>query len=197
MTGLKLTALFIMVLFGAYASRQARLDSRKLVKKKTDIASAHSVAGVDSAFMQSVTKNDSTGVDGYFLGSVVVLDGRVIGEGRNRADELNDPSGHSDIEAIRAAFAKLGGTDLSGSTLYSAVRPCPTCLSLACITGIERIFYGFEATTEDLKDAGNDTPMAKEICAELIEASLYQLTPGIIPGTPDARQLPEKGKVDY
>ena len=38
-----------------------------------------------------------------------------------------DPSAHAEIAAIREACGRLKTIDLSGSTLYSTLEPCPMC----------------------------------------------------------------------
>ncbi|HMG93899.1 MAG TPA: nucleoside deaminase [Chryseolinea sp.] len=75
------------------------------------------------------------------FGSVLVKDGKIIGEGWNKTRLLKDPSAHAEIEAIRDACKKLDKTDLSGSAIYTSAQPCPMCLSLIYLTGIKRIYY--------------------------------------------------------
>ncbi|HHX66184.1 MAG TPA: nucleoside deaminase, partial [Chloroflexi bacterium] len=61
------------------------------------------------------------------VGAVVVWQGRVIGRGRNRKEELADPTAHAEILALREAGRKLGGWRLSGATLYCTLEPCSMC----------------------------------------------------------------------
>jgi tRNA(Arg) A34 adenosine deaminase TadA len=61
------------------------------------------------------------------VASIIVHEGRVVGEGQNRATTGGDPTAHAEVEAIRDACRKLGSNDLSGATLYSAMEPCPMC----------------------------------------------------------------------
>jgi tRNA(adenine34) deaminase len=61
------------------------------------------------------------------VGSVVVRDGKVVGVGRNTVASTTDPTAHAEVVAIRDACLKLGTVDLSGSTLYTAMEPCPMC----------------------------------------------------------------------
>lgn len=75
------------------------------------------------------------------FGSVVVKDGAIIGEGWNRVKQLNDPSAHAELMAIRDACAKLGTPTLQGCIAYASGQPCPMCLSLIYLVGIERVYY--------------------------------------------------------
>lgn len=59
------------------------------------------------------------------VGSIIVKDGRIIGEGHEKSRQLKDITRHAEIVAILHA---LGNTsDLSGATLYSNVEPCILC----------------------------------------------------------------------
>jgi tRNA(adenine34) deaminase len=73
------------------------------------------------------------------VGSVVVRDGKVVGVGRNTVASTTDPTAHAEVVAIRDACLKLGTVDLSGSTLYTAMEPCPMCcwaIKAARISGL-------------------------------------------------------------
>jgi len=61
------------------------------------------------------------------VASVIVRDGNILGEGENTAFTDYDPSAHAEVAAIRKACAALRTLDLSGSTLYSTLEPCPMC----------------------------------------------------------------------
>ena len=61
------------------------------------------------------------------VGSVIVRDGKVIGRGRNRMHSRRDPLIHAETDAIADACKALDTDDLSGSTLYTTMEPCPMC----------------------------------------------------------------------
>ena len=61
------------------------------------------------------------------IASIIVRDGAIIGEGENSMFTDFDPSAHAEIAAVRRACAALRTLDLSGSTLYSTIEPCPMC----------------------------------------------------------------------
>jgi guanine deaminase len=75
-------------------------------------------------------------------GAVVVMDGRIVGEGLNEAAKKFDPTSHGEVEAIRAACRNLKTTDLSGAELYTSCEPCSVCVSTMLMTGISRMYYG-------------------------------------------------------
>ena len=76
------------------------------------------------------------------VASIIVRDGRIVGEGQNRAISGGDPTAHAEVEAIRDACRKLGTRDLSGATLYSAMEPCPMCCWAIREARIDRVVLG-------------------------------------------------------
>src|SRR5688572_3568713 len=76
------------------------------------------------------------------VASVIVLDDKVIGRGANRRASSGDPTAHAEVEAIRDAARRIGSPDLSGSTLYTAMEPCPMCCWAIKEAGINRIVLG-------------------------------------------------------
>lgn len=60
------------------------------------------------------------------VGSIVVLEGKVVGEGIEAGKGKQDVTCHAEVEAIRQAV-KTVGKDLSGATLYTTHEPCILC----------------------------------------------------------------------
>ncbi|MDO4458984.1 MAG: nucleoside deaminase [Clostridia bacterium] len=80
------------------------------------------------------------------VGAVCVLNGEIIGRGRNTREEFNDPLGHAEIMAIKEASEFLGTWRLTGVHLYVTLEPCPMCAGAIVNSRIERVIFG----TEDL-----------------------------------------------
>ena len=77
------------------------------------------------------------------VGCVIAdADGRVIGRGRNRREELRDASAHAEIEAIREACRALGDWRLEGCTLYVTLEPCPMCAGAIINARVPALVYG-------------------------------------------------------
>ena len=76
------------------------------------------------------------------VGCVIVKDGAVIGQGRNRREALGDATAHAEIEAIRAACQAVGGWRLTGCTLYVTLEPCPMCAGAILNARLDRVVYG-------------------------------------------------------
>jgi tRNA(adenine34) deaminase len=76
------------------------------------------------------------------IGAVAVLDGRILGRGRNRTVELQDPTAHAEMIALREAASSLGAWRLIGVTLYVTLEPCAMCAGACVLARIERLVYG-------------------------------------------------------
>lgn len=74
-------------------------------------------------------------------GAVVVKDGRIVGEGLNRAAALYDPTSHGEVEAVRDACRRLGTTWLDGAVVYTSCEPCAMCVSTMYMAGISRFYF--------------------------------------------------------
>jgi len=75
------------------------------------------------------------------FGAVVVLDGKIIGEGVNQVVPTGDPTAHAEVVAIRAACEAVGLHVLDGAVLYTSCEPCPMCLSAAWWARVKEIVY--------------------------------------------------------
>jgi tRNA(adenine34) deaminase len=76
------------------------------------------------------------------IGALVALDGKVIGEGWNRPIAALDPTAHAEIQAMRAAAARLGNYRLTGAHLYVTLEPCDMCVGAMFHARIGRVVYG-------------------------------------------------------
>lgn len=76
------------------------------------------------------------------VGAVVVLDGRVIGQGRNAPIERNDPSAHAEMIALRGAAAAIDNYRLERTTLYCTLEPCVMCAGALVAARVERLVFG-------------------------------------------------------
>jgi guanine deaminase len=84
---------------------------------------------------------ESVSEGGGPFGAVVVLDGRVLGEGRNRVVPDGDPTAHAEINAIRNACRAQASHSLQGAVIYTSCEPCPMCLGAIWWAGISRIVF--------------------------------------------------------
>jgi tRNA(adenine34) deaminase len=76
------------------------------------------------------------------VGAVLVnATGDVIATGRNRREELGDPTAHAEMVALRARAGK-GNWRQEASTLYVTLEPCPMCMGALLLARVERVVFG-------------------------------------------------------
>ncbi len=78
------------------------------------------------------------------VGAVIVKDRLVLARQGNRTRELNDPTAHAEILAIREACGKLGSERLPGCDLYVTLEPCAMCAAAISFARIRRLYFGAE-----------------------------------------------------
>jgi creatinine deaminase len=76
---------------------------------------------------------------GIPIGSVLVIDGKIVGKGHNRRVQDNDPVLHAEIDCLRNA-GRVG--KYSGATLYSTLMPCYLCAGAAVQFRIKKVVAG-------------------------------------------------------
>lgn len=85
---------------------------------------------------------EAAAADEVPVGSVVVRNGQVIAQGRNRMRELADPLAHAELLAIRDALGVTGGEKLSDCDLYVTLEPCTMCAGAIAHARLRRVYYG-------------------------------------------------------
>ncbi len=76
------------------------------------------------------------------VGAVVVRDGFLLGEGRNRRESAKSALAHAEMEAIDQACRRAGDWRLSGCELYVTLEPCPMCAGAILNAQIAVVVYG-------------------------------------------------------
>ncbi|WP_170577343.1 nucleoside deaminase [Ruegeria arenilitoris] len=77
------------------------------------------------------------------VGAVIVApDGRIVAAAGNRTREMNDPTAHAEILALRTACAEAGSERLPDHDLYVTLEPCAMCAAALAAARIRRIYYG-------------------------------------------------------
>lgn len=76
------------------------------------------------------------------VGAVVVKNGQILGEGRNRREEAHTALAHAEMEAIHQACQRLGTWRLTGCQLYVTLEPCPMCTGAIINAHVDWVVYG-------------------------------------------------------
>ena len=76
------------------------------------------------------------------VGAVVVIDGNIVGRGRNQPISTSDPTAHAEIVAMRDAARRIANYRLTRATLYVTVEPCLMCVGAMIHARIETVVFG-------------------------------------------------------
>jgi len=82
---------------------------------------------------------------GIPIGSVLVIDGRIVGRGHNRRVQQGSAILHAEMDCIERA-GRLRAADYRRAVLYSTLSPCDMCSGTALLYGIPRIVIGENRT---------------------------------------------------
>ena len=114
---------------------------------------------------------------GVPIGSVLVIDGEIVGRGHNRRVQQGNPILHGEMDCLRNA-GRLPARDYRRATLYTTLSPCDMCSGAILLFGIPRIvmaenssFLGAEKhlAARGVELVNLDMAEAKELMATFIE----------------------------
>ena len=102
---------------------------------------------MSDTYMELAVEEARKGRDegGIPIGSVLVVDDRVIGAGHNRRVQKGSSILHAEMDAIENA-GRLPASVYRRATLYSTLSPCDMCSGTALLYGIPRIVIGENQT---------------------------------------------------
>jgi tRNA(adenine34) deaminase len=87
--------------------------------------------------------HDTVGAGDVPVGAVVVdAAGSVVAEGRNVRERDDDPTGHAELVALRAAAVVRGQWRLDGCTLVVTLEPCTMCAGALVLARVDRLVFG-------------------------------------------------------
>jgi len=111
---------------------------------------------------------------GIPIGSVLVVDGRIVGRGHNRRVQRGSAVLHAEMDCLENA-GRLRASDYAQSTLYSTLSPCDMCSGAVLLYGIHRVVIGENTTfcgPEDyVRSRGVELTIADDpTCIEMMRA---------------------------
>ena len=102
-----------------------------------------------SAAIAEARKSLSEG--GIPIGSVLVHEGRVIGQGHNRRIQNGSPIDHGEMNCLRNA-GRLPASIYRKCTIYSTLSPCPMCSGAIVLYKIPHVVVGENKTFQGAED---------------------------------------------
>jgi cytosine deaminase len=127
-------------------------------------------AYMDAAIAQAELGRSEGGIP---IGSVLVLDGVVVGRGHNQRVQRGSPVLHAEMDCFENT-GRLAAADYRRSILYSTLSPCDMCSGAALLYGVPRIVVGenrtFRGPEEYLRSRGVEVVVVDdERCRRLME----------------------------
>jgi creatinine deaminase len=129
---------------------------------------------VSDPFLRAAIEEARQGLaeGGIPIGSVLVIDGQIVGRGHNRRVQRGSAILHAEMDCLENA-GRLKAADYRRSVLYSTLSPCDMCSGTALLYGIPRIVIGENRTFQGPEDYVRSRGVQLEIvddaeCVELM-----------------------------
>ena len=88
---------------------------------------------------------------GIPIGSVLVLDGKIVGRGHNRRVQKSSPTLHAEMDCLENA-GRLKARDYQRAVLYSTLSPCDMCSGTVLLYKIPKVIIGENKTFQGPED---------------------------------------------
>ena len=124
-----------------------------------------------TAAIEEARKGLSEG--GIPIGSVLVIDGKIVGRGHNRRVQNGSPILHAEMDCFENA-GRLTARDYQNSVLYSTLSPCDMCSGTALLYKIPKIVIGenktFQGPEEYVRSRGVELKILNDTeCIKMME----------------------------
>jgi guanine deaminase len=111
------------------------------------------------------------------FGAIVVIGGDVVSEGTSSVVELQDPTAHAEVMALRNAGSALGRHLFEDGVMYASSEPCPMCLCACYWARLPRLVFG--ATSYDVATFGfEDLQLYREMALSVDTRFLQEQAAG-------------------
>jgi cytosine deaminase len=126
-------------------------------------------------FMQAAIEEAKKGLSegGIPIGSILVVNGKIVGRGHNRRVQNGSPILHAEMDCFENA-GRLTARDYQKSVLYSTLSPCDMCSGTALLYKIPKIVIGenktFQGPEEYVRSRGVELEILNDVkCIKLME----------------------------
>lgn len=104
-------------------------------------------------FLRAAIDEARTGLaeGGIPIGSVLVIDGRIVGRGHNRRVQRGSAVLHAEMDCLEHA-GRLRASDYRRATIYSTLSPCDMCSGAILLYEIPRVVIGENRTFRGPED---------------------------------------------
>ena len=110
---------------------------------------------------------------GIPIGSVLVIDGEIVGRGHNQRVQKGSPILHAEMDCLENA-GRLSAREYQKSTLYSTLSPCEMCSGTVLLYKIPKVVIGenktFQGPEQYLRDNGVELEILdNKTCIQLMD----------------------------
>ncbi|MFW9927166.1 MAG: nucleoside deaminase [Candidatus Thorarchaeota archaeon] len=126
-------------------------------------------------FMKAAINEAKKGLaeGGIPIGSVLVIDGKIVGRGHNQRMQKGSVVLHAEMDCLENA-GRLKAKDYRKSVLFSTLSPCDMCSGAVLLYGIPKVIVGenitFQGPEEYLRRRGVDVVVINDTeCVEMME----------------------------
>ncbi|WP_428026783.1 nucleoside deaminase [Arcobacter sp.] len=126
-------------------------------------------------FLQAAIEEAKKGMveGGIPIGSVLVIDGKIVGRGHNRRVQKGSAVLHAEMDCLENA-GRIKASDYKRAILYSTLSPCDMCSGAVLLYGIPKVVIGenktFQGPEKYVKSRGVDVKvMDNQECINLME----------------------------
>ena len=117
---------------------------------------------------------------GIPIGSVLVLDGRIVGRGHNQRVQKGSAVLHAEMDCLENA-GRLAAADYARSTLYSTLSPCDMCSGAILLYKIPRVVVGenrtFRGPEDHLRERGVELDIVDNAECVKLMADFIRINP--------------------
>lgn len=105
------------------------------------------------SFMQAAISEAQKGraSGGIPIGSVLVIDGKIVGRGHNQRVQHGSAIRHAEMDCLETA-GRLSAKDYQRAIIYSTLSPCDMCSGAILLYGIPRVVVGENRTFQGPED---------------------------------------------
>lgn len=134
---------------------------------------------MDRFFAEAIVEaRDGARVGGIPIGSVLVVDGEIVGRGHNQRVQKGSAVLHAEMDCLENA-GRLSASDYRRAVIYSTLSPCDMCSGAILLYGIPKVIVGENRTfrgpedylrSRDVEIVVLDSPECRQMMLDFVES---------------------------
>ncbi|MBX2881582.1 MAG: nucleoside deaminase [Granulosicoccus sp.] len=129
-----------------------------------------------AAAIEEAQKGRNSG--GIPIGSVLVIDGKIVGRGHNQRVQQGSAIHHAEMNCLENA-GRLSASDYKKAVIYSTLSPCDMCSGAILLYGIPRVVVGenktFQGPENYVRERGVEVEVLDDSrCVQMMESFIEE-----------------------